>query len=213
MLELFKAGGWIMWPLLICSIIAIAIIVERFILLQQNKVSPPELITQIWQWLRFNQVDKNRIRELQSNSPLGRILAAGLASKESSRDITRESIEDVGRHVTVQLERNLTALGTIAAISPLLGLLGTVVGMIKVFAVITTEGVGNPEVLADGISQALLTTAAGLLVAIPTIIFYRFFRGKISTLVVDMEEQAIKLIDILHSGRVYDPETEEEVSK
>jgi biopolymer transport protein ExbB len=213
MLELFKAGGWIMWPLLICSIIAIAIIVERFILLQQNKVSPPELITQIWQWLRFNQVDKNRIRELQSNSPLGRILAAGLASKESSRDITRESIEDVGRHVTVQLERNLTALGTIAAISPLLGLLGTVVGMIKVFAAITTEGVGNPEVLADGISQALLTTAAGLLVAIPTIIFYRFFRGKISTLVVDMEEQAIKLIDILHSGRVYDPETEEEVSK
>ncbi len=199
-----------MWPLLICSILAITIIVERFIVLQQNRVSPPDLITKIWQWLRFNQVDKNRIRELQANSPLGRILAAGLANRDASRDVTRESIEDVGRHVTVQLERNLTPLGTIAAISPLLGLLGTVVGMIKVFAVITTEGVGNPEVLADGISQALLTTAAGLLVAIPTIIFYRFFRGKISTLVVDMEEQAIKLIDILHSGHIYDPEIEDE---
>lgn len=212
MLELFKAGGWIMWPLLICSILAIAIVVERFIVLQQKRVSPPDLISQIWQWLRFNQVDKSRIRELQENSPLGHILAAGLANKDASRDITRESIEDVGRHVTVQLERNLTTLGTIAAISPLLGLLGTVVGMIKVFAVITTEGVGNPETLADGISQALLTTAAGLLVAIPTIIFYRYFRGKISSLVVDMEEQAIKLVDILHSGRVYDADIEDEQS-
>lgn len=208
MLELFKAGGWIMWPLILCSIVSITIVVERFIVLQTKRISPPELVTQIWQWLKFNQVDKKRIRDLQENSQLGRILAAGLVNRDATRDITRESIEDVGRHVTVLLERNLTTLGTIAAIAPLLGLLGTVIGMIKVFAVITTEGVGNPETLAGGISEALLTTAAGLLVAIPSIIFYRYFRGKISFLVVDMEEQAIKLIDILHSGRSYEPETE-----
>ena len=209
MLELFKAGGWIMWPLLLCSIVSITIVVERFIVLQTKRISPPELITQIWQWLKFNQVDKKRIRELQANSQLGRILAAGLVNRDESRDITRESIEDVGRHVTVLLERNLTTLGTIAAIAPLMGLLGTVIGMIKVFAVITTEGVGNPETLAGGISEALLTTAAGLLVAIPSIIFYRYFRGKIGFLVVDMEEQAIKLIDILHSDRSYEPDAEE----
>ncbi len=208
MLELFKAGGWIMWPLILCSILSITIVVERFLVLQTKRISPPELVTQIWQWLKFNQVDKKRIKDLQENSQLGRILAAGLVNRDASRDITRESIEDVGRHVTVVLERNLTTLGTIAAIAPLLGLLGTVIGMIKVFAVITTEGVGNPETLAGGISEALLTTAAGLLVAIPSIIFYRYFRGKISFLVVDMEEQAIKLIDILHSGRSYEPETE-----
>ena len=209
MLELFTAGGWIMWPLLICSIVSIGIVAERFYVLQTQRISPPELVTQIWQWLKFNQVDKKRIRELQENSQLGRILAAGLINREATRDITRESIEDVGRHVTVLLERNLTTLGTIAAIAPLMGLLGTVIGMIKVFAVITTEGVGNPETLAGGISEALLTTAAGLLVAIPSIIFYRYFRGKISFLVVDMEEQAIKLIDILHSDRSYEPDVAE----
>lgn len=209
MLELFTAGGWIMWPLLICSIVSIGIVAERFYVLQTQRISPPELVTQIWQWLKFNQVDKKRIRELQENSQLGRILAAGLINRKATRDITRESIEDVGRHVTVLLERNLTTLGTIAAIAPLMGLLGTVIGMIKVFAVITTEGVGNPETLAGGISEALLTTAAGLLVAIPSIIFYRYFRGKISFLVVDMEEQAIKLIDILHSDRSYEPDVAE----
>lgn len=209
MLELFKAGGWIIWPLVFCSVIAIAIIIERFLVLQAKRISPPELITQIWQWLRFNQVDNKRIRALQENSPLGRVLAAGLNNRHLSRAITRESIEDVGRHVTAQLERNLTTLGTIAAIAPLLGLLGTVIGMIKVFAVITTEGVGNPETLADGISQALITTAVGLLVAIPSLIFYRYFRGKIGSLVVDMEEQAMKLVDILHSDREFDPNAEE----
>ncbi|NQY26747.1 MAG: MotA/TolQ/ExbB proton channel family protein [Piscirickettsiaceae bacterium] len=209
MLEFFIAGGWLMYPLLICLTIATAIVAERFWSLQTKRISPPELITQIWQWLRYNQVDDNRIQALKENSPLGQILAAGLVNRDCSREITREGIEDVGRHVTVQLERNLNTLGTIAAISPLIGLLGTVIGMIKVFAVITAEGVGNPETLAGGISEALLTTAMGLMVAIPSVIFYRFFRGKISILVVDMEEQAMKLIEMLHGERKFDIDEEQ----
>jgi biopolymer transport protein ExbB len=166
-------------------------------------------MTQIWQWLRFKQVDENRIKSLQTNSPLGRILAAGLISRNHSREITKESIEDIGRHVTLSLERNLNTLGTIAAISPLLGLLGTVFGMIEVFAVITTEGVGNPETLAGGISVALITTATGLIVAIPSVIFYRYFRGKINSLVVDMEQEAMKLIEILHGDREFNIDEEQ----
>ena len=203
MLEFFKAGGLLMWPLFICSAVAIAIIAERFWSLQKKRISPPDLMTKIWQWLKSNQIDNSRISTLQRNSPLGQILAAGLANRNSSRDITKESIEDTGRHITLSLERNLTTLGTIAAITPLLGLLGTVIGMIKVFAVITTEGVGNPETLAGGISEALITTAMGLVVAIPSLIFYRYFRGKINILVVDMEEQAMKLIEILHGDREF----------
>lgn len=208
MLELFKAGGWLMIPLFICSVISIAIIAERFWSLQSKRIAPPELVTQIWQWLKFNQVDQSRVKALQANSPLGQILAAGLINRSSSREITKESIEDIGRHVTVALERNLNTLGTIAAISPLIGLLGTVIGMIKVFAVITAQGVGNPETLAGGISEALITTATGLVVAIPSLIFYRYFRGKISKLVVGMEEQAMQLIEILHGERQFDVDEE-----
>ncbi len=208
MLEFFNAGGWIMFPLLISSILAIGIIAERFWSLQSKRIAPPELITQIWQWLRFNQVDRQHIDALQNNSPLGQILAAGLISRNSSREITKENIEDIGRHVTLSLEKNLNTLGTIAAITPLMGLLGTVIGMIEVFAVITTEGIGNPEVLAGGISKALITTATGLLIAIPSLIFYRYFRGKINHLVVDMEEQAMKLIEILHGDREFDPDAD-----
>jgi biopolymer transport protein ExbB len=208
MLELVTAGGWLMLPLFACSIIAIGIITERFWSLQTKHISPPELITQIWQWHHHEQVDESRIRVLQANSPLGQILASGLITRDSAREITKESIEDVGRHVTVSLEKNLNTLGTIAAIAPLLGLLGTVIGMIKVFAVITTEGVGNPETLAGGISEALITTATGLVVAIPSLIFYRYFRGRINVLVVDMEQQAMKLIEILHGEREFDPDKE-----
>ena len=210
MLEILKSGGWLMIPLFACSIIAIGIIAERFWSLQTKRISPPELMTQIWQWLRFKQVDDNRIKALQENSPLGQILAAGLMNRNHSREVTKESIEDVGRHVTLSLEQNLNTLGTIAAISPLLGLLGTVFGMIKVFAVITTEGVGNPETLAGGISVALITTATGLIVAIPSLIFYRYFRGKINVLVVDMEQEAMKLIEILHGDREIDIDEEQE---
>jgi biopolymer transport protein ExbB len=208
MLELFKAGGLLMLPLFICSVIAIAIIAERFWSLRTKRIAPEGLVQQIWQWLRYNQVDNHRIKTLQNESALGQVLAAGLLNRNNSREITKESIEDVGRHVTQSLERNLNTLGTIAAISPLLGLLGTVVGMIKVFAVITTEGVGNPETLAGGISEALITTAAGLVIAIPSLIFYRYFRGKINQLVVDMEEQALTLVEILHGEREYNPDEE-----
>ncbi len=208
MLELFKAGGLLMLPLFICSVIAIAIIAERFWSLRTKRIAPEGLVKQIWQWLRYNQIDGQRIKTLQKESALGQVLAAGLLNRNHSREITKESIEDVGRHVTQSLERNLNTLGTIAAISPLLGLLGTVVGMIKVFAVITTEGVGNPETLAGGISEALITTAAGLVIAIPSLIFYRYFRGKINQLVVDMEEQALKLVEILHGEREYNPDEE-----
>jgi len=192
-----------MWPLFICSVIAIGIIGERFWSLQTKRISPPNLIPQIWQWLKSQQVDNNRISALQKNSPLGQILAAGLATRHATREITKESIEDIGRHVTLSLERNLNTLGTIAAITPLLGLLGTVIGMIKVFTVITSEGVGNPETLAGGISIALITTATGLIIAIPSLIFYRYFRGKINILVVNMEEKAMKLVEILHGEREF----------
>jgi len=207
MLEFFKAGGLLMLPLFICSIIAIGIIAERFWSLQIKRISPPDLFPHIGQWLNREQIGDDRIRALQKNSPLGQILAAGLLSRNSSRDITKESIEDIGRHVTVSLERNLNTLGTIAAISPLLGLLGTVIGMIKVFAVITTEGVGDPETLAGGISEALITTATGLFIAIPSVIFYRYFRGKINILVIDMEEKTMKLLEILHGDQKIDPDT------
>lgn len=197
-----------MIPLFICSVISIGIIAERFWSLQKKRIAPGELVTQIWQWLQYKQVDEQRIKALQANSPLGQVLAAGLINRNSSRDITKESIQDVGRHVTVAMERYLNTLGTIAAISPLIGLLGTVIGMIKVFAVITAEGVGNPETLAGGISEALITTATGLVVAIPSLIFYRYFRGKISKLVVGMEEQAMQLIEILHGERQFDVDEE-----
>ncbi|KAJ0345776.1 hypothetical protein COL154_013928 [Colletotrichum chrysophilum] len=206
MLELFISGGCLMLPVTACSIIAIAIIAERLWSLQKKRIAPPELINQIWQWLKYNQVDNNRIKALQTNSPLGQVLAAGLVNRNSSREVTKESIEDTGRHVTLSLERNLNTLGTIAAISPLLGLLGTVIGMIQVFTVITSQGVGNPETLAGGISVALITTATGLFVAIPSVIFYRYFRGKVNGLVVDMEQQAMKLIEILHGDRQFDPD-------
>jgi len=200
-IEQAKSGIINQPPDLNISNIAIGIIAERFWSLQDKRISPPELMTQIWQWLRFKQVDNNRIKALQENSPLGQILAAGLINRNHSREMTKESIEDIGRHVTLALGRNLNTLGTIAAISPLLGLLGTVFGMIKVFAVITTEGVGNPETLAAGISVALVTTATGLIVAIPSLIFYRYFRGRIDRIVVNMEQEAMKLIEILHGDR------------
>ncbi|HAQ50516.1 MAG TPA: biopolymer transporter ExbB [Gammaproteobacteria bacterium] len=201
MLALFTAGGWLMLPLALCSIIAIGIIAERFWSLQAKHIAPTELISQIWRWIQQQQIDDHHILSLQDNSPLGQVLAAGLMHRNATRNITKEAIEDVGRHVTVALEKNLNALSTIATITPLLGLLGTVIGMIKVFAVITTEGVGNPETLAGGISEALITTATGLVIAIPSLIFYRYFRSKVNLLVVEMEQQAMKLIEILHGER------------
>jgi biopolymer transport protein ExbB len=199
--ELVTAGGWLMVPIIACSIIAFAIIAERLWTLRVKRVIPRQVVTQVWDWAQERKLDVERMQGLRSSSPLGRILAAGLMNRNSSREIMKEAIEDTGRHVVHELERYMNTLGTIAAISPLLGLLGTVIGMIKVFSAITTQGVGNPSALAGGISEALITTAAGMAVAIPTLMFYRYFRGKITMLVIRMEQQALRMVEVLHGQR------------
>lgn len=196
-----QAGGWLMLPILLCSVIALAIVGERFWSLQTKRITPPNLVAQVWQWHKSGSLDDEHIQALAKNSPLGRILAAGLVNRHHPREIMKEAIEDVGRQVVHELDRYLNTLGTVAAVTPLLGLLGTVIGMIKVFAAITAHGVGNPGVLAGGISEALITTAAGLSVAIPSLIFYRYFRGKVNGLVLKMEEEALKMLDVMHGER------------
>ncbi len=198
MVEIVKAGGWLMAPIILCAIIAMGIILERFWTLQQNRVMPEDLTSKVWGWIRKDALERQQIETLHQGSPLGQILAAGLINRDRERVVMKDSIEDTGRHVVHELERYLDTLGTVAAISPLLGLLGTVIGMVKVFAAITTHGVGNPTVLAGGISEALITTAAGLTVAIPALIGYRYYRNRVDTLVVDMEKEVIKLVEALH---------------
>ncbi len=201
MLELVKAGGWVMLPILLCSVVAMAIIAERFWTLQRRRIAPENLVMRVWNWVNDGELSDEKLRSLRIGSPLGRILAAGLVNRHRSREVMKEHIEDVGRHVVHELERYLNSLGTIASVSPLLGLLGTVIGMIKVFAVITTQGIGDPGVLASGISEALITTAAGLSVAIPSLMFYRYFRGRIDEFVVTMEQEAMKMIEALQPRR------------
>jgi len=202
--ELIRAGGFLMWPILACSVVSMAIIAERFWSLRESKVAPINLVANVWQWHKSEQLDAKRIQALRTNSPLGMILAAGLLNRKHSREIMKESIEEVGRLVAHSLERFLNTLGTISSITPLLGLLGTVIGMIKVFTVITSQGVGDPSVLSEGISEALLTTAAGLSVAIPSLMFYRYFRGKVDDLVVTMEQEALKMVEVMHGIREKD---------
>jgi biopolymer transport protein ExbB len=200
-LELVKAGGLLMFPILLCSAVALAIIAERLWTLQRRKVIPEKLMTGIWNLLSKDQLTDKHIGEIENGSPLGKILAAGLLNRHLSRDMVRESIEETGRFVAHELERFMNTLGTISTITPLLGLLGTVIGMIKVFTVITTAGVGDPSTLAGGISEALITTAAGLTVAIPSVIFHRYLKRKIDELVVGMEQEAMKLVEVLHGER------------
>ena len=198
MVEIVKAGGWLMVPIILCAIIAMGIMLERFWTLQQKRVIPEDLTSKVWGWVKKDQLDQGQIQTLHQGSALGQILAAGLINRDYERAIMKDSIEETGRHVVHELQRYLDILGTVAAISPLLGLLGTVIGMVKVFAAITTHGVGNPTVLAGGIAEALITTAAGLTVAIPALIGYRFYSNRVDTLVVDMEKEAIKLVEALH---------------
>jgi biopolymer transport protein ExbB len=202
MWEIVQAGGWLMLPIIACSVVAAAIILERLWTLQPNRVLPTDLTAEVWKWVKNEQLDPQHIQALHQGSPLGQVLAAGLLKRDESRVIVKESIEDTGRDVVHELERYLNPLGTIAAISPLLGLLGTVIGMVKVFAAITASGVGNPSVLAGGISEALITTAAGLTVAIPSLMGYRYLRGRIDGLVVRMEKEAMKFLEALsqHKG-------------
>ena len=201
MLELVQAGGWLMYPILLCSAIAMGIIAERLWTLQKRKVIPEKLMNGIWTLLNNDQLTEKHILEIETGSPLGKVLAAGLINRHLSRELVRESIEESGRFVAHELERFINALGTISTIAPLLGLLGTVIGMIKVFTTITAVGVGDPATLAGGISEALITTAAGLSVAIPTVIFHRYLKRKIDELVVGMEQEAMKLVEVLHGER------------
>lgn len=197
MLEIVQAGGWLMLPIIACSMVAAAIIMERLWTLQQKRVLPKDLTVQAWHWVKADRLDSERVQMLHQSSPLGQVLAAGLANRDAGREIAKEGIEDTGRHVVHEMERYLNPLGTIAVISPLLGLLGTVIGMVKVFAAITAHGVGDPGVLAGGISEALITTAAGLTVAIPSLIGYRYLRGRVDALVVSMEKEAMKFLEAL----------------
>jgi biopolymer transport protein ExbB len=204
--ELVKAGGWLMVPIIACSIAAMAIIFERFWALRRRRVMPGDLQVKIWRWHQHGQLNRQHIAELRDSSPVGRIMAAGLVNRGHSREVMKEAIAEVGRQVVVELERYLNTLGTIASITPLLGLLGTVIGMIKVFTVITSAGVGDPGVLAGGISEALITTAAGLSVAIPSLIFHRYFTGRVDRLAIGMEEQALKIVEVIQGEREEDGE-------
>jgi biopolymer transport protein ExbB len=197
-LELVKAGGWLMLPIILSSILALAICVDRFLALNPDKVAPRNLLNQVWGWMQNKQLDNEKLRQLRKGSPLGEIIAAGLGNAKHGRDIMKESIEDAASHVIHELERYLNALGTIAAVTPLLGLLGTVVGMIRVFSEIMVQGTGNAGVLAGGISEALITTASGLCVAIPALIMHRYFLRRIDAIVVTMEQDTIKLINAVH---------------
>ncbi len=201
MLEIILAGGWLMAPILLCSTLAAAIIIERFWSLRRGNVVPEGLGDTVRGWAAHNELDLPKINQLRSESALGRVLAAALINRHRSREIIKEAVEDTGRHVVHELERFLNTLGTIAGIAPLLGLLGTVIGMIRVFSAIMLHGVGNANELAGGISEALITTAAGLTVAIPSYFFYRYFQGMVAEYVVSMEEQAIGLIEAMERGQ------------
>lgn len=201
MFELVKAGGWLMLPIIACSIVSVGIIVERIWMLQRKRVIPENLVAQVWQLHQKGELTSLHINTIRDGSPLGRVLAAGLVNRMHSREIMKESIEEVGRQVVQELERFLNTLGTIASITPLLGLLGTVIGMIKVFSAIMVAGVGNPGELAGGISEALITTAAGLSIAIPSIMFHRYFEGRVAMLVVGMEEEALKMVEVMQGAR------------
>lgn len=190
-----------MLPIILCSIISISIIAERFWSLRREKVLPDHLVATVWTAVKQNTMNRADIEAIGKESALGQILGAGLLNRNESRERIKECIEERGREVVHDLERFLNTLGTIASISPLLGLLGTVIGMISVFAAITQHGVGDPGALAGGISQAMITTAAGLSVAIFSLVFYRYFRRKVDGIVVVMEREAIKMVDVLHHNR------------
>ena len=197
MLELLLAGGYAMLPILLCSAVALAIILERFWSLRRKAVVPPGLGDEVREWARTRKLDPEHINALRANSPLGELLAAALSVRHRPREIIKERVEDTGRHVVHRMERFLNTLGTIALIGPLLGLLGTVFGLITMFLAVMVSGVGDPMKMAGGIGEALVCTAAGLCVAIPAYVFHRYFRGRVESLAVDIEREVILLADEL----------------
>ena len=204
MWELVKAGGWMMLPIILCSIAAAGIIAERLWTLRPSRITPPSLLGQVWRWIKDKKLNNQRLKELRANSPLGQILAAGLANSKHGREIMKECIEEAAARVIHDLERYLNALGTIAGIAPLLGLLGTVLGMIEIFSSFMGAGMANAPLLAAGISKALITTAAGLMVAIPALFFHRYLKRRIDEMVVGMEQEAIKLVEVVQGDRDVD---------
>jgi len=201
---IIQAAGWPIWFLLLASIIALALIIERSVSLRDTKIIPPKLFDEVVSVYQRQGVTEEMLAKLTQDSPLGAVLAAGLRNHKSSRYVMKEAIEEAGRAVAHDLERFLTTLGTIATASPLLGLFGTVIGMIEIFGSQAPSG-ANPQQLAHGISIALYNTAFGIGIAVPSLIFYRHFRHKVDGLIVEMEEQATKLVDILHGDRVDSP--------
>ncbi len=199
--SIFLAAGWPIWFLLFASIIALALIIERSIVLRRSKIIPSNLLDEVVGLYRSRKVTPDIVRRLEINSPLGRVLGAGMRNENASREVMKESIEEAGRAVAHDLERFLNHLGTIATAAPLLGLFGTVIGMIEIFGSQAPSGGTNPVQLAHGISVSLYNTAFGLVVAIPSLIFYRHFRGKVDGLVVEMEQQAVRFVDIVHGER------------
>lgn len=200
MWEIIQAAGWPIWPLIIASVIAVAIIGERSFALRENSVAPKNLLPELQAWLAKGGITKETISRLQQHSMLGRVFAAGLLNAQNSREITKEAIEETARAVAHQLEKYLSTLGTIATVAPLLGLLGTVIGMVELFGAFTATGHDVAQ-FARGISVALYNTAGGIVVAVPAMIAYRYFRSKVDGLLIDMEQQAIKLVEILHGER------------
>src|ERR1700685_163980 len=202
MWEIVRAGGPLMWPIILCSIGAAAIILERLWTLQDKRVVPPDLTQKVRQLIEANQINDKVIAALEQNSALGKLLAAALANRHRSREVIMERLEDSGRHIVHELERFLSTLGTIAGVSPLLGLLGTVTGIIKSFNAIQAGGMGDPRALSGGIRQTLVATAAGLCVAIPSLVAYRYLRGRVDGIVVEMEKHALRLADAVeHAAR------------
>ena len=200
MFAIVEAAGWPIWFLILASIIAVGLIVERLMFLRSARIAPPALLNEVVNELKQRGVSDGMLAKLAASSPLGRIFAAGLKNIKSTPEVMKESIEEEGRAVARDLDRFLTTLGTIASISPLLGLFGTVVGMIEIFG--SQSAVGNsPAVLAHGISVALYNTAFGLIVAVPSMIFYRQFRAQADSLTLEMEQQAIKLVEVVHGQR------------
>ncbi|WP_047539322.1 MotA/TolQ/ExbB proton channel family protein [Methylotenera versatilis] len=200
MWEIILAAGWPIWPLIIASIIALAIIGERSWALRNEAVTPANLLPEVQKWLNQGGVTRETLVKLEKHSLLGEVFASALANAKNSREITKEAIEETGRAVAHKLERYLPTLGTIATVAPLLGLLGTVIGMVELFGSFTSSGHDVAQ-FARGISVALYNTAAGIVVAVPAMIAYRYFRAKVDGLLVDMEQQAIKLVEILHNER------------
>lgn len=200
MFKIVEAAGWPIWPLLMASVIALALIIERLVALRHGKVVPAGLLQRVIGEYQKGSLNARLADELERHSPLGRVLAAGVRNIQASREIMRESIEEAGRGVTHELERYLTTLGTIASLSPLMGLFGTVIGMIELFGAQSPTG-ANPTQLAHGISIALYNTAFGLLIAMPSMIFWRHFRAQVDSFVIDMELQAVRLVEVVHGER------------